>query len=108
MAVCADYKIPHSQFLSWDADDREKAIAFHLRRAETCPDCGTRRDEWSPDAGGHRSAYVATTDRCPGCVAVENKKRDLENRDKVPAATAVVLKRNPNLKPAGEVSRGQA
>lgn len=101
MAVCADYKIPHSQFLSWDRDDREKAIAFHLRRAETCASCGTRRDEWSPDAGGHRNAYIAATDRCPGCVQVENKRRELENRDKVPAATAIVLKPNPNLKPTG-------
>lgn len=69
--MCAAYQIPHSEFLGWDSDDRDKAIAWHLRQAVTCPRCGTRPEEWDPDRGGQRHAYVGEIHRCAGCVVKE-------------------------------------
>lgn len=63
MAVCADYKLPHSEFLEWDPSDRDKAIWWHLRQAEKCPGCGTRHSDWEKD----RDAYRAEIVRCRGC-----------------------------------------
>lgn len=67
MKVCAEYQIRHSEFLSWDPDDRDKAIWYTVRKSETCPNCGTREVEWDPDRGGNRAAYHAEICRCRGC-----------------------------------------
>lgn len=67
MAVCAAYGIPHSMFLSWRPTDRDKAVWWHIRQQEACPSCGTRPDEWDPERGGHRHAYIARKKRCYGC-----------------------------------------
>lgn len=69
--MCADYKIPHSQFLEWDQVDRDKAIWWHIRQAETCSGCGTRDVEWDPERGGSRFAYGAAIRRCRGCEVSE-------------------------------------
>ena len=65
--VAAEYRIPHSVFLSWDADDRDKAIWHFVRRQERCPDCGTREAEWDPKQGGRIDAYQARDRVCRGC-----------------------------------------
>ncbi|WP_433445727.1 hypothetical protein [Nonomuraea sp. CA-141351] len=65
--VCAAYRIPHSEFLRWSADDRDKAIWHHLWKRQTCPNCDTRRDEWDESRGGHRHAYAGEKRRCRGC-----------------------------------------
>lgn len=67
MAVAAGYRVRHSEFLSWDRDDRDKAIWWHLRTQATCPGCGTRAEEWDEARGGHRDAFVAELSRCRGC-----------------------------------------
>lgn len=67
MAVCAHYRLRHSEFLSWDKDDRDKAVEWHLRQAETCPNCDTRPQEWDEKRGGDRHAYTAEYERCRGC-----------------------------------------
>ncbi|MEU8264483.1 hypothetical protein AB0C02_28155 [Micromonospora sp. NPDC048999] len=54
-------------FLAWSKDDRDKAIWQYAREQSRCRGCGTRSDEWSPDAGGDRNAYLAVVDRCRGC-----------------------------------------
>ena len=93
MAVCADYRIPHSEFLRWDTDDRDKAIAWHLRQADTCPSCGTRPEEWDPKRDGHQWAYVAEPRRCRGC-----EVRELGEASQPKDAgrgVSIVLKRNP-------------
>lgn len=80
MAVCAHYRIPHSQFLGWDPDDRNKAIAWHLRQAETCQGCGTRPEEWDPTQGGHLHAYRAEIRKCPGCAVTAQAAQTLHER----------------------------
>lgn len=74
MRVARAYQIPHSEFLSWDKADRDKAIWQEIRQAETCPNCGTRPDEWDPDKGGDRRAYVAKLDTCRGCQQIESRR----------------------------------
>ncbi|MGR6922547.1 hypothetical protein ACU635_50550 [[Actinomadura] parvosata] len=69
--VCAEYRIPHSVFLSWSDEDRDKAIWHHIWRRQTCKSCGTRPDEWDESRGGHRYAYVAEPRRCRGCEVKE-------------------------------------
>lgn len=95
MAVCAAYQIPHSAFLAWDSDDRDKAITWHLRQAETCPRCGTRPDEWEPERGGRRHAYVGEIRQCTGCV-VKERTEDAPEMDGG-RGLHVVLVRNPEV-----------
>lgn len=71
MAVAAEYRIPHSHFLRWSPDDRDKAIWWHVRKTTACPRCRTRAEEWDPGRGGRRDAYRAELDRCDGCVEIE-------------------------------------
>lgn len=71
MTVCEQYRIPHSTFLDWDEDDREKAIWWMIRQKETCPRCGTRDREWDETVGGDRNAYGAEVRRCRGCEVKE-------------------------------------
>src|SRR5690606_30445805 len=66
VAVAAAYGIPHSVFLSWDADDRDKAIWHYLRERDRCGSCGTRRAEWDESQGGYRRADVADLVRGAG------------------------------------------
>jgi hypothetical protein len=48
-----------------------------VRARQTCPQCGTRAEEWDERRGGHRHAYVPTEARCRGCEVVEAKKASL-------------------------------
>jgi hypothetical protein len=73
MAVCSAYRIRHSEFLSWDPDDREKAITWHVRQAEACPSCGTRPEEWEDN----HNAYVAKEYRCRGCEITQQAQASL-------------------------------
>lgn len=81
MAVCDDYKIAHAVFLGWDADDRDKAIWWHVRKAAACRSCGTRPEEWDPESGGDRRAYVATTYTCRGCQQLEARRDALTGKE---------------------------
>jgi hypothetical protein len=93
MALATAYRVPHSVFLGWDADDRDKAVAWHLRRLETCLDCGTRAEEWDPERGGAKNAYRAELVRCAGCEARERAEASVP-KDAGRGVT-VVLKPNP-------------
>lgn len=62
--MCRAYQLPHSEFLAWSKDDRDKAIWQCVREQARCRGCGTRPDEWSD---GDRHAYVPMVDRCRGC-----------------------------------------
>jgi len=95
MAVCAAYRIPHSVFLSWAPDDRDKALSWHLRQAEICKQCGTHPDDWDPKKGGHRRAFVAEILVCPGCEVRQREEHELSQPrwEKVRGAY-VVMRRN--------------
>lgn len=75
MNYCGPAGLPHSHFLGgpavWTDQDREKALAWQALKKATCSGCGTRRDEWNPDKGGDRRAYIADVDVCQGCAHVE-------------------------------------
>lgn len=89
MAVCAAYGIPHSALMSWDRDDRDKALWWEIHRREACPECGTRPDEWNPEQGGDLHAYESELHHCRGCEVSAQGQDKLERRKK-----------------AGEVRRG--
>ncbi|MEV1245082.1 hypothetical protein [Nonomuraea sp. NPDC049750] len=79
--VCAAYRIPHSEFLRWDADDRDKAIWHHIWRQEECQHCRTRDEEWDESRGGYRYAYVAEKRRCRGCEVKEAAQETVTAED---------------------------
>ncbi len=87
MAVCASYKIPHSQFLEWDQGDRDKAIWWHIREAEKCPGCGTRHEDWEHD----HNAFIGDVIRCRGCEVRQRTEASI--RDDDGRGLHVVLKR---------------
>jgi hypothetical protein len=70
--------MPHSRFHggdgTWSPTDRAKALAYRALVRGTCPDCGTRTDEWDEDTGGDRFAYVTATHRCPGCELIAHER----------------------------------
>jgi hypothetical protein len=101
MAVCAEYKIPHSELLSWSADDRAKAMWWQVRARQTCGECGTRRDEWVGPGGANLDAYKAVAQLCYGCRAI-SAARDEVGKD-APAGIQYVLK----PKPKGGAAGGQ-
>lgn len=77
MEYCAPLGIPHSTFLQWDPDDRDKAIAWQLRKMSSCPRCGTREDEWEHD----HNAYVGEMRRCRGCEVRERVESSVSPED---------------------------
>lgn len=90
--MCRAYQVPHSVFLGWPKDDRDKAIWQHVRERERCGSCGTRRAEWLESAGGRRDAYEAVLDRCPGCERVDHFRAGLDE-SKAGKGTFVRLQR---------------
>lgn len=93
--MCAAFQVPHSEFLGWDTDDRAKALAWHIRQAQTCSRCGTRPDEWDPNRGGRRHAYVGEIHECAGCVVKERTEEAPQMQEG--RGRHVVLIRNPEL-----------
>lgn len=77
MEYCAPLGIPHSEFLRWDKDDRDKAIAWQLRKMATCPRCGTRHEEWEED----HNAYVGEERQCRGCEVRERTEAAIPKDD---------------------------
>lgn len=94
--MCELYRIPHSHFLGgplvWSVLDREKALAYQGWKARHCPGCGTREEEWDPERGGDRFAYVAETYRCPGC-----ELRAMEQENIPDGAKGVKIALVPNI-----------
>lgn len=82
MRWCAETGTPHSQLLNWEPEDRNKLTAHLLEEVATCPQCGTRADEWDPEQGGSRRAYVPEAHICPGCELKELAATDEANQDR--------------------------
>lgn len=63
MNFCNEKGIPHSKFLSWDPEDRAKAVAYMLEAAAKCSMCGTAPWEWEQN----KFAYTPVEEFCQGC-----------------------------------------
>ena len=94
MNYCGPQGLPHSVFLGWDRDDRDKAIVWAMLRAQACGQCGTRAAEWDPTLGGHDEAYVAELHQCWGCHTVAEAQHKAGKKAEQPGRH-VVLVRNP-------------
>lgn len=96
--MCEIYKIPHSVFLSWDPDDRHKAVMHQVRKAERCPSCGVHPDELDPKAGGRPDAFTYEFHDCPACAVKADGDKELKRLQDQPgyhvsAGMTVRLKR---------------
>lgn len=71
MNFCNAHGIPHSKFLEWDEDDRNKALAYLFEEGTKCGMCGTAEWEWEQEdeRGIVRPvrAYEPTGHFCMGC-----------------------------------------
>ena len=74
MDYCGPRGLPLAEFLKWDADDQEHALAWLRRDRSRCPSCGVPHGDWDEDAGGDRNAYHAEGFICRGCEELENAK----------------------------------
>lgn len=100
--MCAEYRISHTEFLRWDPDDRAKALAAYARQRRTCSHCGTRPEEWDPERGGDRDAYLPTVKvPCRGCQVLDQAHNDegMAARVKQARGAQIVLVPNPALQP---------
>jgi hypothetical protein len=98
LRLCDRWGIPHSHFLGgpneWSDLDRAKAHAYADYMLTVCPQCGTRPDEWDPEQGGDRAAYVADFHVCPGC-SVTGELAGQVNRDEhVPGRSITLVRRD--------------
>ncbi len=91
LALCHQWGIPHSRFLSWPEDDQDKAVAYARYKAESCPQCGTRDSEWDPAEGGDRFAYRAVEHICAGCQTRGDLERALQDRGDEQSGRYIVL-----------------
>jgi len=94
MAVCAAYGIRHSEFAGWSRDDRDKALWWEIHRRDTCPNCGTRADEWDPQLGGDDFAYRGELRKCWGCETKASAEKKI-TKDMGAGVTAVLVKGGP-------------
>lgn len=80
MAYCSDKGMPHSEFLSWDPEDRAKQHAYLLEESSRCVLCGTQPWEWAEN----KHAYVTVEKFCQGCY---NKNAASQDSDSLPGTT---------------------
>lgn len=87
MQYCGPRGIPHSVLLGrivgpndplWLDSDREKAVWWATYQAQTCPDCGTRPDEWTDDP----NAFAPEPHFCRGCEVAAQGNDHLEKHKK--------------------------
>lgn len=61
----------------WLPTDLELALAWQRNKAETCPGCGTRADEWDADP----DAYISDHSTCEGCARLQQHQAN--NLDRI-------------------------
>lgn len=89
MALCRQYQIPHSRFLSWPEADQDKALAYERLLNATCSKCGTEEDIWitrDPDTGAIFPILPPPLEpeqfRCFGCEITEKSLADVPSDEK--------------------------
>lgn len=70
--------LAHSQFLSWDPQDQDLALAWHRGKRELCGGCGTRAQDWERD----RFAYIGQQRACPGCEVLGQERENVPEHAK--------------------------
>lgn len=71
MAVAAEYRLPYSELMRWQEDDRALAIAHLIEQRSTCPGCGV-----PPRARLDVDAAVVTVDNCLWCGMLAQARRE--------------------------------
>lgn len=108
MAYCYDKGLPHSEFLSWDPEDRAKMLAFMAEKSLTCSMCGTAPWQWDPYQGGDSHAYVPIPVKCEGCAAKDQARETMTDSHSkgpgiqislVPAAVAAKMEKTARKRP---------
>lgn len=97
MAVARQYNQPRSIVLGrpwpkpgtplWVPEDLEWAIAYEQYLSTVCGSCGTRREDWEKDP----DAYVAQSDRCPGCYELALGDAEIPEAERGKAARSVLV-----------------
>jgi hypothetical protein len=82
MAVCREYRIPHSAFLEWDELDQAKAIAFQIHESRRCGTCGILPEDWPDDAPNEDPPYEPDVKVCHGCEEMARYTRWLRDQAK--------------------------
>lgn len=81
MRVCQEWRITHSQFLEWDVDDQEKAVAWVMHEASRCRECGIHPQDWPTDT--EADPYEVEATRCFGCQELQRWTASYRDRTKV-------------------------
>lgn len=89
MAYCYERGLPHSEFLTWPAEDRAKILAHRIEQSLRCDMCGTADWEWDPKQGGSRHAYDHQEKFCQGCYI---KSAAAEDKKTLPGTSIVLVK----------------
>lgn len=104
LEVCERIGIRHGLFLDWPPDDQAKAIgrlfAERQRAAETCPDCGTKPDDWLDENKRKLipAPFTAEYENCEGCSTRGRARDELDRRreyQKIDPGMKVRLRPNP-------------
>lgn len=96
MAYCGPRALPHSEFLSWRREDRDKALWWVIHERTRCSSCGTRPDEFE----GDMNAFAAVPVHCRGCEIQAAADEEFEkHRKEYRRGTTIQLRR-------AEVARG--
>lgn len=88
MAVCAEYRVPHSEFLLWSELDQDKALAYYRFKQSVCTQCGTEENTWVVrDEEGRTRPILPPplepeTYRCFGCELIQKAQADVPNEEK--------------------------
>lgn len=86
MSFCNENGIPHSEFLSWDAEDKSKALAYLLEYSETCSMCGTAPWEWEENP----HAYMCEEKFCRGCY-IKKVSTEGDEDKRLPGTTVTLV-----------------
>lgn len=74
MAYCGPRGIALSDFLQWQEDDQQAALAWQADQSERCSHCGTAEWEWVEDP----NAYATEVRVCRGCNLRGHEERSLQ------------------------------
>jgi hypothetical protein len=99
MRLCKEWRIPHSEFLSWDEEDQAKALGHFVYEAQRCGQCGIHPTDW-PDPD--EPVFEAAVKVCPGCAEMDRFGRWMKEKAEDEKANDALDGVKPYLKKVGE------